>query len=545
MIVNLEGFPNAKILIVDDTPTNLTVLFKSLKSHFQVFAALTGEAALDIVNKNKPDIILLDILMPGISGFDVCKELKKNENAKNIPVIFMSALSETVNKVKGFELGAVDYITKPFQIEEVLARITTQLTLCKLRSELESSNKLLEKRVEERTAELQKAKEEAEMNSRLKTSLLSNMSHEFRTPMNGILGYSEMLEDDLTNEIHRDFAMKIHASGRRLMKTLNLILQLAELESSQKLEKNDKIHLGNFANLLKDEFTHLAELNNLRLYVDIKDEAIGISCESERLYNIVTNLIDNAIKFTEVGNITLIVESEKNDDELYGILRVKDTGIGIAQEKQEVIFHAFRQASEGFSRIYEGSGLGLTLSKKMTELMNGTMTLESEPGHGSIFSVILPGIRMTSDEEFIENDEILVESEPEEPVIEEPVNKKPKVLLVEDNEMNIFVTENFLNELCVVESTKDGLTALKMASITDYDIILLDINLGAGMNGLEVVKEIKKMSGYENTPVVALTGYVLIQEKEKLMAEGCTHYLPKPFSRWQIRKMVQGILNDA
>lgn len=542
--MNLEGFTDAKILIVDDTPTNLTVLFKSLKSHFQVFAALTGEAALDIVKKNKPDIVLLDILMPGISGFDVCKELKNSPDTKDIPVIFMSALSETVNKVKGFELGAVDYITKPFQIEEVLARIITQLTLRKLQHELEESNKNLEKRVAERTHELQKAKENAEMNNRLKSSLLSNMSHEFRTPMNGILGYSEMLEDELTDDQHRDFAVKIHASGRRLMKTLNLILQLAELESSQAFDRADKVHLGNFAHLLKDEFTHLANLNTLKLNIDIKDTNIGVECESERLYNIVSNLIDNAIKFTETGSITLIVNSQEIDGNTYGVLSVKDTGIGIPKEKQDIIFQAFRQASEGFSRIYEGSGLGLTLSKKMTELMNGTMTLESEPGRGSIFSVILPGIRITADDEYFGDEEILIEAEEETLQKNQQQTEKPKILLVEDNEMNIFVTESFLSEICDIESTKDGPTALKLANLNNYDIILMDINLGKGMSGLDVIKELRMMTGYHNTPIVALTGYVLIEEKEKLMNEGCTHYLSKPFSRWQIRKLVQDILKS-
>jgi len=186
-----RGLEGSRILIVDDNPTNVIILFDYFsKLEFTVLVAENGEDALKVVKENMPDIVLMDIIMPGISGFETCRRLKDAHETEDIPVLFVSSLSDTVDKVRGFNAGGVDYITKPFQQEEVLARVTTHLHLHKLKKESEVRNARLEEEINER----KRAEDAAEAANRAKSEFLANMSHELRTPLNGILGYAQILK---------------------------------------------------------------------------------------------------------------------------------------------------------------------------------------------------------------------------------------------------------------------------------------------------------------------------------------------------------------
>jgi DNA-binding response OmpR family regulator len=193
------------LLIVDDVPANVSVLLEFLtEAGFKVLVAKEGKAAIKKAEQARPDLVLLDVMMPGMDGFNVCQILKSKENTKDIPIIFMTALADTVDKVKGFSLGAVDYITKPFQQEEVLARVTNHLKMRKLQKQLEAHALELEERnlqhqqarveAEQARNEAEQARNEAEVANRAKSTFLANMSHELRTPLNAIIGYSEMLK---------------------------------------------------------------------------------------------------------------------------------------------------------------------------------------------------------------------------------------------------------------------------------------------------------------------------------------------------------------
>jgi len=408
---------------------------------------------------------------------------------------------------------------------------------------------------ERRKAELEliQAKEKAEEASRLKTSLLGNMSHELRTPLTGILGFSQILNEEITDEFLKEMVDKILRSGKRLMTTLNSILNISELESS-KLDVN--LAELNLAYSVKErlyEFEKLAEEKNLKFNFIPRDKSVFIYSDENFLNQIVDSLVDNAIKYTEIGGVEIIIDSEKDDGKFWGIMKICDTGIGIPPHLHELIFEEFRQASEGFNRTFEGSGLGLTLAKKMISLLGGSITLESDLGKGSVFTVKLPGYLELANPE---NDYVVANLELNDKIetistemeymadIRMKDDNLPLLLLVEDNFINSDVTIMFLKGICNVDHSIDAENAINMAASNNYDAILMDINLGGKMNGIEALREIRTLPGYTNIPIIALTGYAMSGDKDRLMKEGFNAYMPKPFEKEDIINLVKIVLNN-
>jgi len=225
---------NARIMVVDDTPQNLTLLQDILRKRgYEVFVLPNGEMALKAAAKNPPDLILLDIRMPGLNGYEVCQRLKADEQTAEIPIIFLSALNETEDKVKAFQAGGVDYITKPFQSEEVEARVKTHLKLRELQRELYERNLNLESLVAQRTRELEKAYERLSRIDRIKSDFLTMISHEMRTPLNGLLGIGELALDLAPESGERSELWGLyHGSRRRMECLLDDSGTLSTLESS-------------------------------------------------------------------------------------------------------------------------------------------------------------------------------------------------------------------------------------------------------------------------------------------------------------------------
>jgi CheY-like chemotaxis protein len=217
-------------------------------------------------------------------------------------------------------------------------------------------------------------------------------------------------------------------------------------------------------------------------------------------------------------------------------IKVKDTGIGITREFYEVIFEPFRQESEGWGRNFEGTGLGLSITKRFVELMKGKIEVESEFGVGSTFTVRLPFTEPDATKEVKTK-----EKESAKKAIGELIQEKKElsILLVEDDEVNLLYTLTVLNKHYKTEFAKDGYSAIEAAKKKKYDIILMDINLGKEIDGIMATQEIRKMKGYENTPIVALTAYVREGDKEEFLAGGCTHFLGKPFTVKQLLELVE------
>jgi signal transduction histidine kinase len=371
---------NAKILMVDDTPANIDVLHKLLaKEGYKLSFATNADKALKIISRTLPNLILLDVMMPDMDGFELCQLLKSQKETQDIPIIFMTALTDTIDKIKGFSLGAVDYITKPIQSEELLARVSTHLKLQAHVIELKT-----------RSLESEKARYVAESANRAKSLFLANMSHELRTPLNAIIGYTDLVQEeaaDLGYETIITDLTKIQVAAKQLLGIISDVLDITKIEAD-KMEL--KWSIFEVTSLITDIVTVIRPTlieGKQQFKIDCPVDIGSIYADPGKVQQILFNLLNNAVKFTKQGTITLTV----NRSEEGFIFQVADTGIGISADKLTVIYQPFTQADNSHTREYGGTGLGLTICKNYCEMMGGHITIDSEVGKGSVFTVYLPG----------------------------------------------------------------------------------------------------------------------------------------------------------
>ncbi len=402
------------VLIIDDNPTNLGVVVESLEeSGFKIIVARNGEMGLKRARLVKPDIILLDIIMPGISGFETCSRLKADKNTVDIPVIFMTALDNTEDKVKGFELGGVDYITKPVQVEEVLARLKTHLTIHKLKNVNQQNERLKQEIAKRKLVEeqLRQSKELAESANHAKSAFLANMSHELRTPLNGILGYTQILNRDksLTEQQQKGIQV-IHRSGEHLLTLINDILDLSKIEAGKLELMPTECNLQSFLQYFVDLFEIKAAEKGIKLIYQSLSELPSIAnVDPKILRQVLLNLLSNAIKFTKTGQVTFKVHFQAN----LISFEIEDSGEGIAAEDLEKIFLAFQQVGEQSHNI-EGTGLGLSISKKLVKMMGGELHVESELTVGSRFWFAIPLTGSDEDTHIIRSNKEMIKPTPEQ-----------------------------------------------------------------------------------------------------------------------------------
>ncbi len=382
----------------------------------------------------------------------------------------------------------------------------------------------------ETESKLLEAISKAEEMSRLKSNFLSNMSHDLRTPLVGMLGISEFLYDELDGD-NKEFAGMINKSSNRLLSTLNTLLNYSKIESEKVVPNIANVAVLELVSSEVKLFSTLAQMNGLFINQEFLCNEFSVDTDPNMLREIISNLINNAIRFTETGGITVVVE--RNNSEY--CLTVSDTGIGIPEDKYDVIFEEFRQASEGIGRNFEGTGLGLTIVKKYIIALNGTINVESKVNVGTTFKVCLPIINR------IEG--IKVEASINEKPISKKINdtEKCNVLLVEDDEINSFAITHMIDNICNITAVNNASDALLMASKEKYDIVLMDINLRHGMSGVDAMHELRKNQLYANTPIVALTAYAMSGDKVEFLEVGFTHYLSKPFSKEQITDLILSI----
>ncbi|MCX6148907.1 MAG: PAS domain S-box protein [Ignavibacteriales bacterium] len=388
--------------------------------------------------------------------------------------------------------------------------------------------------------EVIKAKEKAEEMNRLKSCFLANMSHELRTPLIGILGFAEILKDELTDQNFKGPAELIFDSGTRLKETLNLILDLSKIESEAFELNLEELEITDYVSSLIKVFKKSAESKGLELKIITAEELLYSKLDKVLLDSIINNLLNNAIKYTQKGSVTVDIKKINDNNSSSDVeILVKDTGIGIAKENQLVIFEPFRQASEGWNRNFEGTGLGLTLVKKYVERMHGTITVESKIGVGSAFKVTFPIIKT----EFKKIEKSIIIERELSKIIEIEKISKPLILYVEDDIVSQQVIRAMVINYYGIDCVEDGIEAIESVKKKKYDIILMDINLGGSLNGLEIAREIGKIPNYKTVPIIAVTAYAMVGDKEKMIEGGCTHYLSKPFSRSEMLALLKGAIN--
>lgn len=378
------------------------------------------------------------------------------------------------------------------------------------------------------------AKEKAEEMNRIKSSFFANMSHELRTPMVGILGFSEVLMNELKdNPAYYKMISSINTSGQRLLETLNLILNLSKIEAS-KVELD--IRTQNIVPILKECYGvfESAAAKKLLKYSFVCEQQ-EVLCDIDQLLfsSIFNNLLNNAIKFTDAGSVTLNIYTDHENVRI----SVSDTGVGISEVKQNLIWEEFRQASEGYNRGFEGTGLGLTIAKKYADMMRGSISVKSLLGKGTTFIVSFPLSNKSSNlvKEITPN-EISTKSSSVE---NNPVSK---ILYVEDDEISVKYVTTITKSLYNVDSAKDSDEALEKIKQNEYAAILMDINLHRGLDGLELTRVIRKMDGYKSTPIVAITAFAMGNEREEFLSKGMTHYLSKPFVKNQLLNLLASIV---
>jgi signal transduction histidine kinase len=367
--------PAIHILIVDDTPLNLSLLGRILtKRGYLVRAFTNGKDAIESALQDPPNLILLDIMMPEMDGYAVCKQLKANESTRNIPIIFLSALSETENKLQAFRMGGVDYITKPFQPDEVLARVRTHLDLQALQQQLQDANRVLERR----NAELEFRNVELD-------TFAQTVAHDLKNPLGIILGYASMLVefyDNMTDTDRLNSAQAIIKSSTKMLQIIDELLMMARIRSTDvELEVVDTPLIINQA---LERVSILAQETRAKVVLPKEwPTALGYNPWVEEVW---VNLISNAMKYggqppyIEVGADTL------ND----GWVRfwVHDNGPGIPPADQQRLFIPFMRLEASKS---SGHGLGLSIVRRIVEKLGGETGLESQPSKGSTFYFTLRG----------------------------------------------------------------------------------------------------------------------------------------------------------
>ncbi|AFH47949.1 Signal transduction histidine kinase [Ignavibacterium album JCM 16511] len=381
--------------------------------------------------------------------------------------------------------------------------------------------------------ELIDAKVRAEEMNRVKSYFFANMSHELRTPLVGILGFSEVLKGELKDQ--PDLARMIdliNTSGQRLLETLNMILNISKLEAG-KLEV--RLADANIIPLLETSFnlfSSVAKKKNLDYkLIKPKDEVV-CRIDPSLFQNIFNNLINNAVKFTKQGGVT--VKVNLNQDNVS--IEVSDTGIGIPESHQAIIWEEFRQASEGITRSFEGTGLGLTIVKKYTELLGGKIHLKSKVGEGSTFTVEFPVIKEKLDPDLEKAAERI-----QRQIEEQLASLNYQILYVEDDAAAIDVVSLMLRGLYSLDFARNADEALTKVKEKKYDAILMDINLRRGMDGLQLTQLIREMPEYKQTPIIALTAYAMEKEKQEFLSKGLSHYLSKPFRKNDLLMLLQNI----
>ncbi len=393
--------------------------------------------------------------------------------------------------------------------------------------------------------EITNAKERAVEANKVKTNFLENMSHELRTPMIPILGFTELMEAmELPDEV-KNMAAMMNKSANRLMDTLNIILDLAQIEKERVLLKPAQTNLLAIVEEVCGLFQPIAKERNLYLRSEVSTNALTITTDARILRHAINNLINNGLKFTQKGGVTIKLSSEESGTENFAIIKVCDTGIGIPKEKQEIIWEEFRQGSEGIGRSFEGNGLGLTITKNFIEQLKGKVWVESELGKGSTFNIKLPNV------EQVVSKEKAVLQEPLEPV--KPIVKpeaKPdesllrKVLYVEDEEISFSVVKHFLKNKVSLDWARNGQDGVVMAKGNKYEAILMDINLAKGIDGMQTTKLIRELPQYKKTPIIAITAFAMRGDKEEFLGAGCSHYISKPFSKAALLDLMKEVFEQ-
>jgi signal transduction histidine kinase len=505
----LEDSDNLHILYVEDNPHVRESTLELLHMYFKhIDSAENGEEGLAQYHAfhekegRHYDIVFTDIRMPKLDGIGMIRKIKEI-NDRQIVVVF-SAHNESTYLLELIDLEVTHFVLKPLQFKRFEKVLQHALSILHQRKEYKKM-----------TENLTAAKKLAEEATEQKSRFLANMSHEIRTPLNAIMGFIKLLEVNEQDPTKLKYIKTIKNSSESLLQIINDILDISKIESGKMTI--EPYHFNPYEDLIMIAELFQAKAAEKKIVFQIRynnDMPKTLYGDAVRIKQIFTNLLSNAIKFTPEGSKVKCVIWYK-----HGKLniKVKDYGIGINEEKQKAIFEPFIQADGSTVRNYGGTGLGLSISLELARLLGGSLTLKSQEGKGSTFTLSLP----------LEEGQ----TQEREEKTEEKVALQGHVLIVEDYEANRMLLSIILeNAGMTYDMAEDGIEALEKFHEGNYDVILMDENM-PNMGGMEAMKEILKIEkeeGRVHTPVISLTANALQGDKERFLEAGFDDYLSKP-----------------
>jgi signal transduction histidine kinase len=519
------------IILVDDRADNILALESALEGDaVDIFTTTDPKEVLDMCIRCSISIALIDVKMPEIDGFELLHILKDNPETSHIMVVLMTGYStNSEHVIKGLTGGAVDYLFKPLDLYITIAKVNSLITLVNYQKEVELKNEELINYQEG----LYRAIKDTEHDKVIKENFLANMSHEIRTPLNAIIGLTNLLKDTELNSDQKEMINLMDYSSKSLLGIVNDILDSAQMDAGKFHLQRAEISITELLTNLCDLLRPLANEKGLEFKCEIADAVPDrIIADSLRLNQILTNIINNAIKFTYSGAIEIKLDVLQNTAEKVQLnFAVKDSGLGIPKSSIDKIFQRFEQVEDKTWQNYGGNGLGLSIVKRLVELKGGQLNVESEIGVGTTFS-------------FSNWFELAAPINQSADVTKDDSNSARlnniMVLLAEDNSASQYIIVEMLGKWNMsVDVASNGMEAFEKLKYHDYSLVLLDTHMPV-LNGYETARKIRReMTGSkQNIPIISFSASVTESEKNAAITAGANDFINKPFEPEALRSKI-------